>query len=146
MGSNQLISAKQFAGFALPDIQAGQSALRTLGYKHTYVHICGEHNDNLPYWAQVDFGDPGIIGIGPEVTIERAAEFFPRHIILGNLNPSIIQTGTATEVYEATRRCVEEGKKLGGRYIFSPGCDLPPKAPVENVRMMSKAVDDHGWY
>jgi uroporphyrinogen decarboxylase len=93
----------------------------------------------------VDFGDPEIIGIGPEISLERAAEFFPRDIILGNLNPAIIQTGTPGEVYEATKQCVETGKRLGGRYIFSPGCDLPPRAPVENVRMMSKAVEDHGW-
>ena len=146
MGSNQLISAKQFEEFTLPDIKEGQARLRALGYKNTYVHICGEHNDNLPYWAQVDFGDPGIIGIGPEISLERAAEFFPHDIILGNLNPALIQTGTPEEVYDATRRCVETGKKLGGRYIFSPGCDLPPRAPVENVRMMSKAVEDHGWY
>jgi hypothetical protein len=38
-----------------------------LGYKTTYAHICGEQNDNLPYWAEVDFGDPGIIGVGAEI-------------------------------------------------------------------------------
>jgi uroporphyrinogen decarboxylase len=146
MGSNQLISAKQFEEFALPDIIEGQGRLRELGIKTTYAHICGEHNDNLPLWARVDLGDPGIVGIGKETALERAAEFFPRDIILGNLDPAIIQTGTASEVYEATKKCVEAGKKLGGRYVFSPGCDLPPKAPVENVRMMCKAVDDHGWY
>jgi len=146
MGSNQLISSKQFEEFALPDIKEGQARLRALGVKHTYVHICGEQNDNLPFWAQVDFGDPGIIGVGHEVGLERAAEFFSNHIILGNLNPAIIQTGSPSEVYEMTKRCVETGKKLGGRYVFSPGCDLPPRAPVENVRMMCKALEDHGWY
>ncbi len=146
MGSNQLISAKQFREFALPDIKRGQERLRELGVKHSYVHICGEHNDNLPFWAEVNFGDPGIIGIGPEVTLERAGELFPHDIILGNLNPAIIQTGTPSVVYEETKRCVVAGKKLGGRYVFSPGCDLPPRAPVENVRMMSKALEDHGWY
>ncbi len=146
MGSNQLISAKQFEEFALPDIKKGQARLRELGVKSTYVHICGEHNDNLPYWAQVNFGDPGIIGIGPEINILRAAEFFPHDIILGNLNPAIIQTGTPSEVYAATRQCIETGKRLGGRYIFSPGCDLPPRAPLENVRMMTRAVEEHGQY
>lgn len=146
MGSNQLISSGQFQEFVLPDLKKGQARLRELGYRHTYVHICGDHNDNLPFWAQVDFGDPGIIGIGPEVDIERAAELFPKDIILGNLNPAIIQAGTPSEVYETTKQCIEKGKRLGGRYIFSPGCDLPPMAPVENVRMMTKAVEDHGWY
>jgi uroporphyrinogen decarboxylase len=144
--SNQLISPKQFAEFALPGLKEGQKRLRALGYKTTYAHICGEHNANLPYWAQIDFGDPGIIGVGHEVRLEKAAYYFPNDIILGNLDPAIIQTGTPDEVYEATRKVVEEGKKIPGGYIFSPGCDLPPRSPIENINMMNKAVDDFGWY
>lgn len=144
--SNVLISPRQFKEFVLPSAKEEQEKLRALGYKTTFAHICGEHNDNLPYWAEVDFGDPGIISIGQEIKLETAAKYFPDDIILGNLDPALVQTGTPDEVYEATGKVVEEGKKLGGRYIFSTGCDLPPMSPVENVRMMSKAVDDYGWY
>jgi uroporphyrinogen decarboxylase len=144
--SNDLISPRQFEEFVLPDLKEGQEKLRDLGYKTTYVHICGEHNANLPYWSQIDFGDPGIIGIGHEVELATAARYFPDDIILGNLEPAIIQTGTAEQVYTATKKVVEDGKKLPNGFIFSPGCDLPPRAPVENVRMMTKAVNDFGWY
>lgn len=144
--SNHLISPKQFEEFVLPYLKEGQAKLRALGYKTTYVHICGEHNKNLPYWAQVDFGDPGIIGVGHEVSLETAAKYFPNDVIIGNLNPAIVQTGTPEEVYEQTRKVVEAGMKLEGGYIFSTGCDLPPRAPVENVVMMTKAVNDFGWY
>lgn len=144
--SNQLISPKQFEEFVLPSYKEVQEKLKVLGYKTTYVHICGEHNENLPYWSQIDFGDPGIIGVGHEVKLETAAQYFPNDIILGNLEPAIVQTGTPEEVYEATREVVEQGKKIEGGYIFSTGCDLPPKSPIENVRMMTKAVNDFGWY
>jgi uroporphyrinogen decarboxylase len=144
--SNSLISPKQFEEFVLPAIQTGQKKLRALGYKTTYVHICGEHNLNLPYWAQVDFGDPGIIGVGHEVKLETAARYFPGNIILGNLEPAIVQQGTPEEVYEETKKVVLEGKNLPGGYIFSTGCDLPPRSPIENIKMMNKAVDDFGWY
>jgi uroporphyrinogen decarboxylase len=144
--TNDLISPKQFEEFVLPYTREGQARLRTLGYKTTYVHICGEHNKNLPYWARVDFGDPGIIGVGHEVDLQTAAEYFPHNIITGNLDPALVQTGTPQEVYEHTRKVVEAGKKIEGGYIFSTGCDLPPRAPVENVRMMTKAVNDFGWY
>jgi uroporphyrinogen decarboxylase len=144
--SNDLISPKQFEEFALPSIIKGQEKLRALGYRTTYVHICGEHNLNLPYWAQVDFGDPGIIGIAHEVGLEKAAYYFPNDIILGNLEPAIIQASTPDEVYEATRKVVEEGKKISSGYIFSPGCELPPRSPIENIKMMNKAVNDFGWY
>jgi uroporphyrinogen decarboxylase len=144
--SNYLISPQQFAEFVLPSLKEGQDKLRALGYRTTYTHICGEHNANLPYWSQVDFGDPGIIGIGHEIKLETAASYFPDDIILGNLEPAIVQMGTPDEVYEATRKIVEEGKKISGGFIFSPGCDLPPRSPVANVRAMTRAVVDFGWY
>jgi uroporphyrinogen decarboxylase len=127
--SNDLISPKQFEEFVLPDLKEGQDKLRALGY-----------------WSQIDFGDPGIIGVGHEIRLETAARYFPDDIILGNLEPAIIQTATPEQVYEATRKIIEEGKKLSNGFIFSPGCDLPPRAPLENVRMMSQAVNDFGWY
>jgi uroporphyrinogen decarboxylase len=144
--SNYLISPQQFAEFVLPSLKEGQDKLRALGYRTTYTHICGEHNANLPYWSQVDFGDPGIIGIGHEIELGTAASYFPDDIILGNLEPAIVQMGTPDEVYEATRKIVEEGKKISGGFIFSPGCDLPPRSPVANVRAMTRAVVDFGWY
>jgi uroporphyrinogen decarboxylase len=144
--SNYLISPKHFEEFVLPSLKEGQDKLRALGYKTTYVHICGDHNANLPYWSQIDFGDPGIIGIGHEIRLETAARYFPDDIILGNLEPAIIQEATPEQVYEATREIVEEGKRLPNGFIFSPGCDLPPWSPPENVRMITKAVNDFGWY
>ena len=144
--SNQMISPKQFETFVLPYMQETQETILAMGYKTTYAHVCGEQNLNLPFWAEVPFGDPGIISIGHEVKLETAGQYFPNDIILGNLDPAIIQSGTPEDVYEATRQNVEEGKRLKGGYIFSPGCQLPPRADPENVMAMTRAVNDFGWY
>ena len=86
------------------------------------------------------------VSIGHEVTLETAAKYFPNDIIFGNLEPAIIQVRTPEEVYEATRENIEEGKKIAQGYILSPGCELPPRAPIENVMAMTRAVNDFGWY
>ena len=117
-----------------------------MGYKTILFHICGEHNGNLPYWSKVSMGDPGLISFGHEIDLETAANYFPNDIIVGNLEPNIIQAGTPEEVYKAAMRVIEKGKKLPCGFMFAPGCEMPPKAPVENVRMMTKAVNDFGWY
>jgi uroporphyrinogen decarboxylase len=75
--SNQLISPEHFEEFALSGLKEGQKKMRSLGYKTTYCHICGEQNANLPYWAEIDFGDPGVIGVGHEIKLETAARYFP---------------------------------------------------------------------
>jgi len=144
--ANQLISPANFEKFAMPYIIEVNQKFLAMGYKHLYAHICGEHNANLPYWAKIPQGNPGIISIAQEIELTTAAKFFPDHIILGNVNPAIIQTGTADAVYEAVKKNVEDGKKITGGYVFSPGCEMPPMAPIANIKAMSQAVFDYGWY
>ena len=144
--ANQLISPKMFAEFAMPYIKEVNEKFLELGYKHLYAHICGEHNDNMEYWAQIPMGDPGIISMAQEVELATAAKYFPNDIILGNIDPAILQMGTTDEVYEATKKNVLDGMKLSQGYVFSPGCEMPPMAPIENVKAMNQAVIDHGWY
>lgn len=146
LASNNLISPKRFEEFVLPDLKEGQSRLRKLGYNTTHIHICGEQNKNLPLYAEVDFGNPGIIGVGPEIELETAARYFPDCIISGNLDPALLQTASPDKVYQETKRIVETGKRIEGGFLFGPGCEIPPRAPVENLRAMTQAVEDFGWY
>ena len=83
---------------------------------------------------------------GHEIDLSRVAEFFPDHIAFGNLEPAIVQTSKPNDVYEATRDLVLKHKDIPGGYIFSLGCELPPKAPAGSVWAMTKAVNDFGWY
>ena len=144
--SNQVISPKMFKEFCLPYVKEQHAAFREMGYKHLFFHPCGEQNENLPFWAEAEMGEPGIISVGHEVNLARVAEFFPEHIAFGNLEPAIVQTRRPHEVYEAARDLVVEHKDIPGGYIFSVGCELPPMAPAGSVWAMTKAVNDFGWY
>jgi uroporphyrinogen decarboxylase len=144
--SNQVISPKIFREFCLPYLKGQHAAYREMGYKHLLFHPCGEQNENLPFWAEVEMGDPGIIFVGHEIDLAKVAELFPDHIAFGNLEPAIVQTRKPHEVYEATRDLVLKDKNIPCGYIFSVGCELPPKAPAGGVWAMTKAVRDFGWY
>lgn len=144
--SNQLISPKHFKQFAFPYIKERQEKILDMGYTTTFWHICGEQNANLTYWAQIPWGDTGILSFGHEVTLETAAETFPNEIIMGNLEPAIMQTGTPEEIYEATKKNVEDGKKIGTGYIWGVGCSMPPGAGRDQVMAATRAVNDVGWY
>ena len=144
--ANQIISEKHFAEFVFPYQKEFHEKLLDLGYQHIFSHICGDQNLNLPYWAQIPMGNPGMISIGHEVDIKVAASYFPNDIIVGNIEPVIIQEGSPAQVYELSRICIEKGKKCPGGFILGPGCEMPPQAPTENVWMMTQAVNDFGWY
>jgi len=146
VGTNDLISAKQFEEFVMPYFRDAHERMFKLGFKHIYSHLCGEQNANLPFWAQVPFGDPGFVSIGHEVELEAAAKHFPNDIIVGNLEPAIIQVRTPEEVYTAAKKCIEDGMSLSNGYVFSPGCETGPKTSVDSVMAIGRAINDVGWY
>lgn len=144
--SNQIISPGHFKEFVLPYLKDSHEKIIERGYERFYCHICGEQNMNLPYWQHVPMGNPGIVSIGHEVELKTAAEYFPNDIILGNLEPAIMQTGSPDEVYNAAAEVIKKGKELPGGFIFSMGCQFPPRASLENVKAMNNAVHDFGKY
>jgi uroporphyrinogen decarboxylase len=146
--SNQLVSPEMFRDFALPYIQELHERILALPViPHIPTHICGDNNLNLPYWAQVDFGDPGLCSIGHEVDIDYAIEVLgERNVIMGNVNPTTIQSSRPEQVYEECRQAIEKGKKAPRGFILMSGCEVPAKAPPYNIWVMRKAVSDFGWY
>jgi uroporphyrinogen decarboxylase len=144
--SNQLISPKHFEQFCLPVLKEVHEKVLAMGYKHMSSHPCGEQNLNLPYWQQTSLGDPGMFRVGNEIDLETAASFFPNDIIGGNLDTTVIQNGTPDEVYDAARKVIEQGKSLSTGFVLAPACELPPLAPAENMRAITRALNDFGWY
>jgi len=144
--SNQVISPKQFENFVLPYATKLADRVLGTGIKHIFLHACGEQNANLPSWSNVPLGDPGIVSVGHEVDLDIASKYFPGHVIMGNIEPALIQTGTPDRIYEAARVCIIKGRKHLGGFILSPGCELPPLAPEPNVWAIMQAVSDYGWY
>ena len=146
MEANTIISPKQFAEFCLPYIKKLLESLREMGYKHTWFHPCGEQNANLPYWSQCDFGDRAIIHVGHEIDLNTVAKYFPNDIACGNLEPAIVQNEMPEAIYNASKDIIRKGKELPGGFMFSTGCEMPPKASPYHVWMLTKAVNDFGWY
>ena len=144
--SNQIISPRHFQEFCLPYQKEVHEKILAMGIKHINIHICGDQNLNLPYWAQIPRGDPGILSFGHEVDLDTAFKYFPHDIIVGNVEPAVIQLGPPEKVYELSRMCIEKGKRYTGGFALSPSCELPPYAPPYNVWIMRKAINDFGWY
>jgi uroporphyrinogen decarboxylase len=145
--SNQVISPKQFQIFSLPYLKELHAKVLEMGAKYLYTHICGDQNMNLPYYAQVPFGDPGIASFGREVDLSDAIEHLGNQcIIVGNVEPALILKGTPEEVYEASRICIEKGKAAPRGFILGTGCEISPMSPPANVWAMRKAINDFGWY
>jgi len=147
LATNHIISPKQFEQFVLPYLRESSERILAMGVRHILYHICGEQNANLPYWAQVPMGDPGLCSFGPEVDIDTAIKYFgDTCIIIGNIDPKVIQNGPPDQIYRLCKETIEKGKRAPRGYMLSSGCEIPPETPPYNVYVMREAINDWGWY
>jgi len=145
--SNQLISPKQMQKFAQPFHGAYHERLEALGIRRFGIHLCGDQNLNIPLLAQnPPWIHPSVLSVGSEVSLEDAAKFFPKDIIMGNIDPSEILMRTPSQLYELTRQTIEKGKPARGGFILAAGCDIPPMVPPENLHAITRAANDFGRY
>ncbi len=144
--SNKLISPRQFESFALPYYQRINTQVIDLGVSSMFIHICGEQNKNLEHWRKVPVPERTIISVGREVALQTAMAAFPRQIIAGNVDPTLIQEGSPEEVLDQARECIEIAKDHEGGYVLMAGCDVPPLAPPVNVFQLVKAAREFGRY
>jgi len=141
METNQLISPRMFREFAFPYICEIHEKLIAKGVKRFFIHLCGDHERNLPFWEDIPITQRSIISIGSEMDIEKTAAFFGEdYIIGGNVPTTLLQIGSFEEVQEASKECILKGRKHKGGYILMPACDLPPLTPPINVYAMMKAA------
>ena len=146
LATNRILSPEQFETFVLPHQRRLHEEILSLGVEHILCHICGEQRLNLSCWRRIPMGAPGIVSVSHEVDIETAGENFPDDIIMGSIDPAVVEAGRPGDVCEVARTCIEKGRKHPGGFILAPGCELPAGSPPDNVWMIMKAVDDFGRY
>ena len=83
-----------------------------MGAKAVYIHMCGDHNLNLPQWAQVPSGreDARHDRRGQRDRPGGRHQILPRRRHLRILDPAIIVNGTAEEVYKASCEIIERAR------------------------------------
>ena len=62
-----------------------------------------------------------------------------RVCVQGNVDPARFLMEKPEKITELSKKCLEESEEREG-YILSTGCEIPLKAPVENVKAMVKTV------
>jgi hypothetical protein len=80
-----------------------------------------------------------VLSLDGKTDIFKAKEVLADHMcIMGDVHPSLLSLGTPKQVTEYCRRLIREVGPSG--FILSSGCDVPPEAPIENVRAMVESV------
>jgi uroporphyrinogen decarboxylase len=129
--SGDLISRAHFRDFAVP-YAAEFSAWAKGAGGEVMIHVCGDTADRLELF--LDTG-AAIVSLDGKVDMAKIRDTFEGKICYaGNLDPvRVLLNGGVEEVRRASREALAKG---GPGMILTPGCDLPPGVPLENIRAM----------
>ena len=143
MGSGTVISRKHFHAFAFPYLERLIEYIHSRG-KSVTLHICG---NTKKIWDLMADTRADCLSIDNVVSMREAKETVGSRLrIMGNVPPSeVMFHGTAAQVREATRRCIEEAYDSPKGVIIATGCSLATDTPFENISAMVKTVEEAGW-
>jgi uroporphyrinogen decarboxylase len=141
--SGSLISPKTFATFAAPQLKSIVEAVERAGAIAS-LHICGKTTSMLE--LMVGTGT-AILELDHLVNLVQAKKQIGANVtLMGNLNPTdLLLTGTPSAVEAAAKSCIEAVGQEGG-FILRSGCEVPPLAPLENIRAMVTAAKKYGQF
>jgi uroporphyrinogen decarboxylase len=108
-------------------------------------HMCGK-TDHLLGIFRDDLKIHEFQGFGYQVDLEHIASVMGGKVVLiGNVNPMLIHSGTPAQVRKATRRVIEVLAPLKG-LIIQDGNNIPPGSRLENINAMMAAAEIYGRY
>jgi uroporphyrinogen decarboxylase len=141
--SGSLISPKTFETFAAPAQRAVINAVKHAGAIPS-LHICGKTTPMLELMAETG---TKIVELDHLTKLEEAKQRIGHQtILMGNLDPTkLLLTGTPKEIEAMAEICIRSAGR-DGRFILSSGCEIPPLAPLENIRAMVTAVEKYGRF
>jgi uroporphyrinogen-III decarboxylase len=135
------LSAETYAELVLPF----EKKLRLNFDGRLSLHMCGKSDHLLEIFVD-DLRIHEFQGFGYEVDLEYIASVMGgKVVLLGNVNPMLIRSGTPAQVREATRRVIEALAPKKG-FIVQDGNNIPPGSPLANINAMMEAAELYGRY
>jgi uroporphyrinogen decarboxylase len=125
-----LASAGDYAEFNFPYLSQLVDAIKSRGVYIKY-HACGRSKHMWQYIKQLNID---ILNLDSLIDFGEAREFFgDKFVLKGNLNPvTEMMDATPGIVRQASQHSFEQAGKRG-KFILSPGCEMPPSTPPENL-------------
>ena len=145
--SNDLISEKIFEKIALPHTLDLHKKYIELGIESFSLHLCGNHNKNLPLYKDILLKKRSFISSDEKNDLLTVSKVLgTSHIYAGNVSSGMLVFAKEEEIYKEAVRIIEKMKYNEGGFVLMPSCDLPINAKKSNLIAMRKACENAGRY
>ncbi len=139
----QIMSAEMFRKFCIPYDTALYERFGAGLPNGRGMHMCGDSThlheslrDDLKVTAFNMFG----YLVPPQVAAKNLGG---RMLLVGNVNPMLMLTGSNYEVKAEAMACLEALAPCGG-FVLSDGANVCPGTPLENLAVFTEAVEEYG--
>ncbi len=134
--SSSMLSPRMFRRFVLPRLQEYTKEVNV----PVMLHICGDTAPILDAMAETG---ADILSLDQCMDLAEARKALPKAVIAGNVDPvDSLLMGKIETVEQDALRCLET---MGTeRFVLMPGCGIPPKTSIENLKAMVQAASDYG--
>ena len=140
--SSDFLSPGQFRELSFPSLKRVVEGLVAEGI-NPVLHLDGNWDLNLDTLRELPAGSCIAQFDGPTDIFLARRVLGDRICIMGDVPSTMLCLGSANEVDEYCHRLIEEVGE-GGGYIMGAGCEIPPNAKPENVRVMIESVVKYG--
>lgn len=135
-----LFSPAQYQTFVLPRQKKIFAEMERLGVG-SRLHMCGNTEAILPYSST---SGAKIIDIDHAVSFEKALNVVQGRCVLnGNIDP-VADVFSCDAAHTKNAILVAADSVGRARAMFMPGCELPTKTPLANVRAIAEALEEIG--
>lgn len=133
--SGNLISREHFIKFALPFLSRLVRKFRKHGVE-VFLHHCGSTEDRA---GDISALEPSCLSLGQEVDLPGLKRELRGTCLAGNIDPMLLLKAKPEQVMREARALLSAIGDSPG-FVLAPGCDVPPAAPVENLRALLAAA------
>lgn len=109
------------------------------------LHMCGKADHLLKTFLD-ELQIHELQGFGYQVDLDYIASVMGGKVVLiGNVDPMLIHSGTPDEIKKACRRVIEKLAPFKG-LILQDGNNIPPGTPIHHINAMMEAAEQYGRY
>ncbi len=141
-GADGFMSLKQFETFYWPTLKGLMMGLIDAGLTPC-PFFEGNYNSRLEYLLELPGGK--VLGYFDDSDILKVKEILGNHLcIMGNVPPSLLQTGNPQDVKDYCKKLIDVAGK-GGGFIMAPRSAIDEVKP-ENLKAMIDFTKEYGVY
>lgn len=142
IASGSIINTKSYKEFVLPYTKELMDNIHAHKGMVCY-HICG---DTKRIVGEMVNAGSDMISIDNRVSLAMAKEIVGPHMpLVGNVDPvEVMILGSAQDVDQAVKKCIQDAYDSQNGYILCTGCDLNGDIPMENLEAFMNAARKYG--